>query len=163
MEFREALSASSSTPTGLPSADSHAHDDADDSTLNSAEDAVPPADPMQVDEAVSPHQEVSISDSLSEHTSSTTTTTNSDSTLTLDAAAPGGLLCLALAHAERERETERDRESWEGPVTAHKCIHAAHKCIHVEKLICMLLITFFCVTDDAELRGQISNHLQLCE
>ena len=81
-----------------------ASDDDDEATLNCSEDAAPPGDPMQVDEAVSPNQEVSISDSISEHTS-TTTTSNSDSTLTLDAAAPGegagrdcllGYLCEGL-------------------------------------------------------------------
>jgi len=90
VEFREALSASSSTATGLASSASTDDDDVDDdeTTLHSAEDSAPPADPMQVDEAISPNPEVSISDSISEHTS-TTTTSNSDSTLTLDAAAPG--------------------------------------------------------------------------
>merc|ERR550534_1969147 len=87
VEFREALSTSSSIANGLgspgsPSTDATLNNSADDTT------GVAPADPMQVDEAISPNPEVSISDSISEHTS-TTPTTSADSTLTLDAAAPG--------------------------------------------------------------------------
>ena len=77
VEFRDALSTPSTTT--LATSEPVEEDE--------AEDVAPPADPMQVDEAVSPNPEVSISDSISEHTS--TTTTSSDSTLTLDAAAPG--------------------------------------------------------------------------
>ena len=101
VEFREALSTSSSIANGLgspgsPSTDATLNNSADDTT------GVAPADPMQVDEAISPNPEVSISDSISEHTSTTTTTSNSDSTLTLDAAAPGNVVVHFLLFLIRQ-------------------------------------------------------------